>query len=490
MAMLTRLVVPILVLGCVDAQQESRGPLAGAPTAVLVDGGLGPGLDAQTRAHRSGFAAGPTLPLPSGSVEPNLLEIMQAVWPPTWPGNPSTLDIDDISLGRDEVLVDEFGIVQVPPSSWGVLSFSLRQGAQGEPGYAIANVAAAGSVGAALFSWVLPGSNLPSQLVGVRAELSHSRRDLGLPVGSEVDAVDFPVMLGREQAGLTALEPGFELLSSFPEEIYFTVSSASVALVPPSWWTPFTAASAGSGATILVVRRQTLTTPWQAPQVWRRWADLGLAQSEDVDALAVDALQEKVLFSVTGTARDQFLFADFGTDGGPPPPLTVATAPGGDISTQVGKIQNDDVDAVCTLDPFIGSSGSPPPGIGDDFGSSCGAPRAGLLGVPSVHGSAFRRRQPGQTFFDTWMVGWPPVTGVTPGIAVLFVTVGDDLTLFPVGPIHVRNIADPVPGNPCTVALPMPPGYSLSGQRLTFRWVAIDIGFTALAEAWPVQVCL
>jgi len=70
------------------------------------------------------------------------------------------------------------------------------------------------------------------------------------------------------------------------------------------------------------------------------------------------------------------------------------------------------------------------------------------------------------------------------------VTIGDDLTLFPVGPIHVRNIADPVPGNPCAYPLQMPAGYSLSGQRLTFRWVAIDIGFTALAEAWPVQVCL
>jgi hypothetical protein len=227
---------------------------------------------------------------------------------------------------------------------------------------------------------------------------------------------------------------------------------------------------------------------WLAPQVWRRFADLGLAQSEDIDALAVDEVQDKVLYSCTGTARDQFLAADFGTDGGPPPPLTVS-ANGQPISTNVGKVQNDDVDAVCTLDPTIGSIGGPPPG-GDDFGSSVGSPRTGLLGVPSVHGSAFRRRTPGQTFFDTWMVGWPPSTGVTAGIALLFVTLGNDVTLIPVGPIHLRDTMDPVPGNPCTEALPIPAAFGLTGTRLTFRWVAIDAGFTEIAEAWPVQVHL
>jgi len=39
---------------------ESRGPLAGAATAVLVDGGLAGSTDAETRVHRNGFTLAPT----------------------------------------------------------------------------------------------------------------------------------------------------------------------------------------------------------------------------------------------------------------------------------------------------------------------------------------------------------------------------------------------------------------------------------------------
>jgi hypothetical protein len=48
----------------------------------------------------------------------------------------------------------------------------------------------------------------------------------------EVDAVDFPLMLGRDQGTLTGVEPGFAALINSPQSIYFTVASASIALVP------------------------------------------------------------------------------------------------------------------------------------------------------------------------------------------------------------------------------------------------------------------
>jgi hypothetical protein len=169
----------------------------------------------------------------------------------------------------------------------------------------------------------------------------------------------------------------------------------------------------------------------------------------------------------------------------------VQTSPGNRVSTQIGKAAGDDVDAVCMLDPQVATVGGGAPAPNDDdFGSSCGAPRNGLLGVPSVHASAFRRCEAGAVSFDTWMVGWPPVTGVTAGLAVPFVTIGNGLTLFPLGPIVLRNPTDSTPGNPCRANLPMPNGYSLSGWRLTIRWVAVDAGFSELAEAWPVQITL
>jgi hypothetical protein len=468
---------------------ESRGVLSGAATAVLVDGGLAGSADAETRVHRNGFGLAPTQAMPAATNPYDLRPILVAN------GAPAGLDVDDYSLGRDDVLVDSGGFVQVPTGAWGVLSFSLRQGATGAAGSRIATEVQAGSVGAALFSWVLPGSALPPQLVA-RTERSHSRSELGLPAGTvEVDAVDFPTVLGLDQGNWAIREPNFAALIATPEAIYFTVSHATRQLVPVGWWGPGNPLQLRSGATILSVTRSQLGTPWSPPFVFRHWFELGLDQDEDIDGLAYDAARERLLFSCVGNQRDQLLSLDLGTDGPPAPtpvkmpPTLPAPSGGAPVSTQIGKGQNDDVDAVCTLDPRLGSLGSPPTG-GDDFGSSCGAPRPGLLGVPAVHAAAYRRFEGGQAWFDTFVVGWPPSSGVGPGVVALFVTLGDSLDLIPVGPIQLRNPTSGVPGDPKTYALAIPPGFALGNQRLTFRWVAIDGGFTELAEAWPVQVFL
>jgi len=463
---------------------ESRGPLSGAAVAIALDGGTLTN-DAAARAHRNGFQSGALVPLPAGT--PNLGAILAAA--------PAGIDIDDWSLGRDDVLFNSAGVVAVPPSSWGVLSFSLRHAATGGiAGSRIAQEAALGTLGSALFSWTYFGSALPPLLVD-EVERSHSRQELGLPTTSvaDVDAIDFPVMLGRDQGNLVGEEPNFAALDPFPREIYFTVSHATRALVPISWWGG-AAAILPSGATILVVTKATPTAAWSQPTVWKHWFELGLQQDDDIDGLAVDIDQQKLLISCAGfTWPDQFLVIDLTTDGVPVP--VPATKPGGQkVSTAVGAGGNDDVDAVCTLDPRIGSSGYPPNGE-DDFGSSCGTPRPGWLMQPLVHAAAYRRHEVGAlpvggTFFDASIVGWPPVSGQGPGYAVLFATIDDALDLIPIGPVHVRNPSSSIPGNPITQTLRIPDGYPLSGQRLTFRWAAVDITLTEIAEAWPVQVYL
>jgi hypothetical protein len=462
---------------------QSRSPLAGAAVAVMVDGGLG-ATDAQTRVHTNGFALLPTAPLPNAPGQPDLQAIFQA-----WNGPPG-IDADDWSLGRDDVLVDANGFVLVPPNSWGVLTFSLRAGATGSGGTSriTQEVLGGGNVGSALFTWMLPGSNVPPQFFGP-AERSHSARELGIPAGAfDVDAVDLPAMLGRNQATLAAVDPQFTNLIVQPESLYFTVSEATKHLVPVAWWGSSTVPR--SGATIFVTRRPSPTAPYQQPSVFRHFWELGLGQLEDIDGLAYDRVNGKLLFSCVGTARDQFLFLDIGTDGGPPVPVPVRTAGGTPVSTQVGKGVNDDVDAVCTLDPRIGTQGGPPPS-GDDFGSSCGVPRPGALGVPSIHAAAYRRYVGGTNrIYDSWMIGWPPATGITAGIAFSFVTLDNDPTLYPIGPIQLRNINPAVPGDPRQVTLGIPPGLALSGTRVTFRWAAFDAAFTELAEAWPVLVFL
>ncbi len=110
--------------------------------------------------------------------------------------------------------------------------------------------------------------------------------------------------------------------------------------------------------------------------------------------------------------------------------------------------------------------------------------------MPSVHAAAFRRYDGGVTRFDSWMVGWPPATGITAGLAIPFLTLGDDLTLLQLGPIQLRTTTSSTPGNPLYQDLVVPPLMRLSNTRVTFRWVAIDANFTEIAEAWPVQVFL
>lgn len=473
----------LAALGNLTAQNQSRGLLAGAATAVLVDGGLGGANDAETQFHRNGFLQAPPQTFPALPSSPDLAGILQAH------GAPPGIDVDDISTGRDEVLVDTSGVLQVPTFRWSVWSFSLKNGAVGLPGSAIAAEAASGSVGSALFSWVLPGSNLPPQVVGV-TERSHSRRDLGLGgVNPEVDGIDFPLALGLDQGlalagGAVAVEPGFAPLIGFPQAIYFTVSSATAPLVPAAWW----GGTPPSGATIFVTLKSSPAGGWSPPFVFRPYFDLGLAQSEDIDALAYDAANEKLLFSTTGTSRDQFLFEYLGTDGAAVP-TPVTTTSGTPVSTTVGKAQNDDVDAVCTLDPQLTTFGGLPPG-GDDFGSSVGAPRQGLLGVPTISGSAYRRYQGGLVRFDTFLVGWPPNAGPAPGLAAAFLTTGNNFDPLLIGGVHVRNPGNPNPGDPQTETVVVPAAISLTGADVTFRWIAIDGTTGELAEAWPARAFL
>lgn len=475
---------------------ESRGVLAGAATTMLVDGGNGANPDAETLVHANGFSLAAPLTFqatPASFGAPSLAKIFALH------GNPPGIDVDAFSTGRDDVLVDNDGVLAVPPASWSVWSFSLRVGAVGQPGSRIAQEAASGSVGAALFTYVLPGSALPAEFVD-RTERSHSRRELGLGGGSgtEVDGLDFPLILGRDQqlapGGLgTAIEPGFAPLIGSPEAIYFSVTSASRNNVPAAWWTTLGGQTTlPSGASILCTRRVPFGALliWTEPRVFLRYDELGLGQNEDVDALAVDTATDRVLYSVEGTLRDQFLFCYFGTDDGAAPPATPVTTPlGTAVSTKVGKASLDDVDAVCTLDPRIGSIGLPPVG-GDDFGSSCGFPRDGLLGTPSINGSAYRRYQGGAIHCDTFLVGWPPLGGAGPGFAAAFLTTGNALDPILIGGLHLRNPGNPIPGDPQTESFVVPPAVSLSNLDVTCRWFAIDAGTGELAEAWPSRIFL
>lgn len=467
---------------------ESRGLLAGAATTMLVDGGNAGMADSETLVHPNGFGLAAPTTFPGTFGAPSLAQVF------AMHGNPTGIDVDAFSTGRDDLLINDQAELEVPSQNWSVWSFSLRDGAIGKPGSRIAEEAANGEVAGALFSYVLPGSNLPSEVVDV-TERSHSRKELGLDTNSELDGIDFPLILGRDQ-GMNlvgpgvGIEPGFVPLLPIPETMYFSVTDASKNNVPSSWWTTLGGVTtAPSGASILCCFRSAIGAPWTAPRVYMPYFELGLTVNEDLDALAIDRVRENVLYSVEGTARDQFLFYYFGTTDGAAPPATPVKAGGQPVSDKVGKAGIDDVDAVCTLDPVIGSIGAPPPG-GDDFGSSCGAPQPGLLGTPEISGSAYRRYENGTIHVDTFMVGWPPIAGQAPGFAAAFLTVGNGLVLLPIGGIHVRDTNNQIPGDPQTETFVLPATLALTNFDCTVRWVALDFATGELAEAWPARMFL
>lgn len=477
--------VSLALAAAVAAQTPiSGGPLAGAAVAFTVEGGLAGAADATTYVHRSGFGGAPGTFGPNG---PNLAAILAGL------GAPAGLDYDDFSMGRDDVLVDGNGVVDVPPGAWGMFSFSFKNPAAGVqiglPNTRL-RALASGSGGAGVFTWVLPGSDVPAGVID-RVERSHARTELGLSsANTEVDGLDVPAVLGFEQRNLNTRDPVLAPLLPTAEVLYFTLSSASAAVAPAAWFPVRAGLPSRSGASILMVMRSSLQGGWTGPFLWKAHYELGIPAAEDIDALAYDGTADKLVFSMVGTARDPLLFVDLSTDGGGVVPQVVKMPNGvTPVSQAIGTAQGDDIDAVCTLDPRLRSQLWVP----DDFGASVGTPRPAhqpALYPVGMSASACRRFELGQTSFDTWLLGYPPATGVGPGFAVLGITLGDTLAPMITASFQARVPTSAVAGDPRHYALGIPPNFALLGIGVTFRWFAADAGLVQLAQAYPLKVFL
>ena len=464
-----------------SAQVHSAGPLLGASVAIAVDGGVGADADARTLIHPNGLHTAVQL-FPAGSGQPDLQTILAQHAAPN-------LDIDDISSGRDDIMVDPNGFTDPPQFGWGMFTFSFHPGAQGAAGSRLAAEPAADRA-AAIFSWILPESEVPPPLIGV-VERSHSRDELGLQHNENVDSLDVPLLLGMDQGSWLTIEPGFQSLLPPIREIYFTVANNSLANVPASWFIdPATGGPIpASGATVLVTREVAGTPLWTVPQIYRTYSDLGLQQADDIDALAVDATRNELIVSCVGHAYDQLLFIDATTDGTPRP----IKQPGGiPVSTAIGSAGNDDIDAVCTLDPQVRITGSGSGWVPDDFGAACGTPRTGHqthLYPVGMQAAAFRRYENSQSHYDSWMIGWPPNTGQGPGWAILGLTFDETtqprstVAILPRDPLRTN-------GDPQFFSQAIPPSFVLIGVPIMFRWFATDAGGSEISQAWPVKVFL
>jgi hypothetical protein len=463
-----------LALAVPVAAQCSTSPFAGAPLTLSVAADPAVPFDGAELYHKAdGFRSTPPPAWSALRAVPDfrLGPVFRACGAQPFP------DVDAVSHGEDWILADDAtGRIAVPRDRWGGLVFSVTPATVGRAGSAIRSESnSAGGAAGDLFGFMLPGSTLPPALIGVTQRAHDSREvDLG-PAAADVDAVDVPLPMWR-------LQPGIRAAMLAPPRLFFSVSNATLGRVPASWW----AGTTPSGATIFQVVWSASNASWSCPRVWKTWSDLGLLAHEDLDALAVDMRNERILFSTTTRTRDPILFLYCGTDLANPVPYS--DAQGVPVSDQAGLINDDDIDAICALDPSVRASST---GL-NAFGFAMGTPlpKLGLFPAADVASSAFRVFDGGVDAWRAFVSGWPAGAERMPGVAVLLLSIPQGPPGFLAVAVVPRDPADPVCGAPESATIAVPPAVDLTGTQVDLHWFVADQGVQAVGEAWPIRVRL
>lgn len=394
-------------------------------------------------------------------------------------------DIDAMSIGLDWILADDAtGRVPVLIDRWGALTFSVTRGTTGASRSTIAGEATrADGAAADVFSYVLPGSALPPELVD-RTDRAHDSReiDLGDPAAArrDVDGLDH----------MMSMYDSPELLSLLPPDptFYFSVSFATIPDVPAAWWLDLNgSATPRSAASILCTTWSRRLRAWSCPRVFKTFRDLGLDQLEDVDALAIDIPNQRILFSTRTRTRNPLLFVFCGARANPGGDTPYSGPDGVPISQKIGLIEGDDIDAVCAMDPSIRSQG----GGFSPFFFYQGTPRPKIF-PPSpqrLSASSFRGTAAGVPALRSHLIGYPP-SGQQDGVAGLFW--GLPNVPWPLAGIALvqRDPNSPFCGDPVSASLAIPPALSLVDARIDLRWYVLDAAQATFGEAHPLLVHL
>ncbi len=465
--------------GAIAAQCDpSLSFLAGAPTGIsLAENAAVPFDGSHVYFTEVGLHTNPPAPWssPPFTLNFNIRDEMVA----SGAANPP--DINAHSLGQDWLLVDPTTArIDVPVDRWGVLNFSVTRTTVGAPNSTVhAEAQSPDGPGADLFTYTLPGSTLPSELVD-KVTRSHDSREIDVGTGlaqREVDALD-------QFMSLYTLDPA--LLTTLPitPMYFFSVSAATVGQVPAFWWN----GTPPSAATILMMQFTTPSAGWTPPSVFKTFAEIGLTQADDIDALAIDLANEQIVFSTTNPTLDPILFLDCSTDFAIPEPLKDPI--GTPVKTKIGLLEGDDVDAVCGIDPSVRAGSLTNLNAWYYF---CGTPTAPVIPAPAnptVQASAFKRQNLGTPQLVTQLVGWPTQTGVGPGIALCtFSPPGMASPLLTLGS-SFRNVTPVFCGDPKRVVINVPLGLILTNFDFDLRWWVADLALTEIHDVHPLRIRL
>lgn len=456
------------------AQGQSGGPLVAAPAAIV------PGPQTVGTTSSSTSTALGTNRLATKT--PGFSRVSRLAWSASQPDfdrlfqyGGVTLEVDAITLGEDDIAADCAGVVKVPANAWSSVQFTVDPGTAGEPGSLVESEAKSpGGASADVFSYVLPGSVLPTG-VG-RTHRSMDGDELGLQgkggAPAQIGALDSFIMLYKDPV-LSALLPA-------SPQVYFSLTNASAAMVPS--WFP---SSGPSGATILTTTWNRATRNWTPPRVFLHHQVLGLTATDDVDAFAFDSSANMVLFSTVGApvnhqlkilclSIDNMAAVDYVEPGGREVTVAAGVGTGGEIT------------AVCTIDPALDRQSGGGPG-GSTYDVYAWGTAKGALPLPfptDLEATNYRTHDStGVDAFHSVMVGWP--AGIAkPGSAFLMLIAGPvSVTLGP----YPRNPTNPIAGDPIEI----PPIVSLPalyGIDITAVWIAVDSTFSAASLSHPIAI--
>ncbi len=476
----------LVASGAVAAQcPESAGPFAGVPGAFMVhgSGALAPDQMYHKRAGLDGKAPG-AWPggLPPLRPDFDLQQLLRKC-------TRTPLEVDAISIGEDWVIGDCAGRAMVPPGRWAAVTLSLTRGTGGRRGSRIAAERAAGSsVEADIYSYVLPGSELaiPAALVG-QTERAYDAAEVGLR--GDVAGFDMfvPYHALDDRVGNTTVDPRGGGMMLAQTNIYFSLTSASAKLAPAQWFSSQTG-PLPSGATILCVSWLPTAGIWTCPRVWRSYADLSLSDKEDIDGLGIDIDGQQMLFStdIRIVPRDPLMFFSWAPGCRTAIPVPYTTSTGTPLSSTIGLIGVDDIDAICSMDPSVPRRSTLAGGRPNNAFYVHGTPQAttGLFRKPVLSAAAFREfdHSTGLLRFVSPLIGWPGNVA-NPGAAVLLVTPLASVVPFVQADAVVRNPANVLCGDPQAGTLQFAPVPAWYGATVMLRWFAGDA--TTVGEAWP-----
>jgi hypothetical protein len=237
---------------------------------------------------------------------------------------------------------------------WGALLYSItNESPLGDPANPITGQV---DPGAHVLSHVVQTSTgIWPGLLGV-TQLAQTPQDMGLHFGPvarpELDGMDFAIPLLAMNLGATN-----GVLFVNPNEFYFSVTRDSAnALASHSAGNYFgTQVASGAGIyKISYVPTGLGRYAWSAPVVFASPADLGLdAQADEVDAIAVNGPMGTAIFSTElGLPHGVNQLQSFQVAaGGATTVTTLVNANGGGVSGEAKLTDEDDIDALCGIDP-------------------------------------------------------------------------------------------------------------------------------------------